>query len=822
MTEVGVKHLEKMKSAVCVLVVVAMTSPSFAEPVKPTGPYSEARIEEAKPALAPAKNVPAKPVTLIDEAKRWARKKVRQARAYWRGNKPAPVVARPANQPGTPVSQSVPRQPTSTSKSTSTPSVAPAVSRPVGQSLSAPVEMSGLKRSSSGVAVFDLESATEIPRLNLEKESSIRSSRYALDERMRKVMEERVIHPFQSPPTLNPTEHKRLTSMTQPKPTEAALVKDVVFAPKGKVSRAELDKIVFKLKPEGPLNLQKFVPLTDDEQRFLSGLLLYQQGDKCASAVGLFHKLSRNPDWQSEADYYLAMCSKRLGLKTDFYERTRRVFASSEEHYSLKLLKEIGSEVPYEFVEGIGDALAKLAGKGKFMDKLSEQEKADFAYLMADYGASTNRYKTALQWAKQIPVTHPKHLKAQFLLALAEYQAGSKAEAFAIQEKLIHDLRTDKTKAEFQAIVALNAARMAFQERDFKKAREKFMSVYKDHPLWLQSLTEMGWVQLMTGDHEGAIGNMYSIQSPFFASVYKPESYVIRSIGYLNLCQYGDAYKMLSILEHEYRPALSKMERYITSAKQKPTYYQTVRNFLSAPKEAKEVDGLPVQVIRDMARHRDFTNLQKALNRQLDERAFYDKLEDDIEKSLKRAQWLVNNSRKRSEELRNKIASIRTKPDLESNRGQWNASLEKELGDLNDYFFQVDLFTEAKATMVDYKRDVIGGADKRLADMRSKMEVILANRLLKMKVDLARYLDNNELLRYEVFAGSGENIRYQVAGGETANRIPASVIPKSKSLQWSFDGEYWQDEIGHYRSSLKNNCPENVNLQHASLEGEAE
>ncbi|MEK7854537.1 MAG: hypothetical protein AAB288_00480, partial [Acidobacteriota bacterium] len=346
-----------------------------------------------------------------------------------------------------------------------------------------------------------------------------------------------------------------------------------------------------------------------------------------------------------------------------------------------------------------------------------------------------------------------------------------------LQEELISDLRTDKEKAEFQALVALNVARMYFQEQKFKPAHEAFLKVYKDHPLWLQSLTEMGWSQLQSGDYEGAIGNMYSIQSPFFQAVYKPESYVIRTIGYLNLCQYGDAYKTLSILEHEYRPVLDKIEKF-TSAK--PAYYQTVRDFMSAPKTATEVAGLPVQVVREMARHRDFTNLQKALNRQIDEKPSYAKLDVEVEKSLKRAQWLVNNSRRRVQDLRANLGKIARKPDLEQNRNQWNSELERELDQLNKHFFEVDLYTEAKAAIPEYRKDVVGGADKRLASMRTQIEAILSNRMLRMKTELARMLEKNELLRYEVISGTGENIRYQVSGGDNGNRVAASIDPKSK------------------------------------------
>ena len=84
-------------------------------------------------------------------------------------------------------------------------------------------------------------------------------------------------------------------------------------------------------------------------------------------------------------------------------------------------------------------------------------------------------------------------------------------------------------------------------------------------------------------------------------------------------------------------------------------------------------------------------------------------------------------------------------------------------------------------------------------------------------MEIAQVLENNEFLRYEVFAGSGENIRFQVTGG-TVNqgRVAASVAPP-KSLKWDFEGEYWEDEIGSYRSTLKNNCPDSRTS--ASLNG---
>ena len=47
-----------------------------------------------------------------------------------------------------------------------------------------------------------------------------------------------------------------------------------------------------------------------------------------------------------------------------------------------------------------------------------------------------------------------------------------------------------------------------------------------------------------------------------------------------------------------------------------------------------------------------------------------------------------------------------------------------------------------------------------------------------------------------------------MAGGEIKERAPANITPTEKdSYSWKHKGEVWEDEIGHYRSALKNVCP---------------
>ncbi len=731
-------------------------------------------------------------------------KVISQVKNFFFGNeKPASIQAKPVavtQPPAAATAQNLKRNPSSDNSSVWTAPSAPLVQ------VQAPMKthdvVKNLASNKAGVETYEI-SSSKIPYLEINKEVKISAQSYALSDSFQKKFSDFAVAPLSTPETLTDKEVQGLTKISAALPnSQFAKMTPAHFTP---ISHAELDKLKWLSGIESPLKLVKYLPLTTEETRLLNGILLFKQGDRCAVAVSLFHPLTKTPFYESEGNYYLSMCSKQLGLMTDFYEKARRVFEAEDLHYSKKLFKELSQDVPPEVIDGLGKALFKLSSNKKAFEDVDPIVKGNVYYILANFGAKTERFKTTLSYAQLVPEKHPKYLEAQFLRALAEYEIGDRSKALQIQEGLIKQLSLEKKNEEFQALVALNLARMQFQEKKFKEARENFLKVSKDHPLWVQSLTEMGWSQLEMSDFSGAIGNMYSVQSPFFNAVYKPESYVIRTIGYLNLCQYGDAYKTLSVLEKMYRPYFDKMVAYQTSGGH--AVYQTVKTYITS-KTSSETDGLPGPIIREMARHKDFLVRQLALNRQAEERDIYARLDKDVETSLARAQATITKSRTRIEVVKKQLIAIgniaaqaELKHDLES-------ELEREFKNLNSQFFQIDLFNDAKKAVSAYRAESVKLAEERIASSKTDLEITLKKRLTNMKEDLIRILDNNELLRYEVYSGSGENIRFQVAGGEKSNRVPASVMPKSKSLQWDFDGEYWEDEIGHYRSSLKNNCPD--------------
>ena len=151
---------------------------------------------------------------------------------------------------------------------------------------------------------------------------------------------------------------------------------------------------------------------------------------------------------------------------------------------------------------------------------------------------------------------------------------------------------------------------------------------------------------------------------------------------------------------------------------------------------------------------------------------------------------------------------LKAKKKIKKNKKIVNSKKKKvQKKNLVFFDFYIDLLRDS------HKRFLMTTADekKELAKKKKRLKVLigseLTQELIEIKKEIAQILENNEFLRFEVFSGSGENLR-SLAGRKpsTIERITSNVKPQSKSLLWAFEGEIWLDEIGHYKSSLKNNC----------------
>lgn len=668
-----------------------------------------------------------------------------------------------------------------------------------------PMEIKKTVKLANGKTKVVLGPMKKIPRLDVGVEPTLSRNDFLLKDYKLPLTDVADVPALPSPATIADSQVKAVTSRMVVAAEPAKDLKNNDFGIDKIITKESIVKALPDIKTLKPVHEKFYKELSQAEQMMLSALILYAKGDRCHVLLGLFDKLSKDEKFTSEANLHLGTCATRMKLHSLAFSRLSTLIRAENRVYGAEAIKLLTQNLQPEYEIQFSKIIRELKDRKLITDDVKDEVN----YLTAKGAFKEGDYQEARTYAESVPETSPRYGNAQFLVGISWYSLKNLTKAIGRLESLRQWLAAKKVNdRNLNSLTAVNLARMRFTQGKFKEALAMYMAIDKDHPVWVQGLVEQGWTQLALDDFSGAIGNMYSLHSPYFKAVYKPESFVVRTIGYLNICQYGDAYRTLSWLENEYRPWSEAITKFVSNKKLASDYYETTRDYLKG-KSDTDVGGLPHQVIREMARQREFLNHQTALNDKADETVRYDEVDKKIVDERVKLKGRIAKATSRFNELKGKIKAGEGNktPVAQMDTFRQQMKLERDL--VLGLRHQVDVLDNSRKSYGELKTQMTARLDKERYNLREKAGRDLVDTLLRLKGEMATVLENNEFLRYEVFAGSGENIRYQVAGGQVAeaNRLPASVKP-TKMMNWSFDGEYWEDEIGSYRSSLKNNCPQ--------------
>lgn len=541
---------------------------------------------------------------------------------------------------------------------------------------------------------------------------------------------------------------------------------------------------------EPAVNSKALDDMKPNDYKLLQALIFLEIQKKYELAMGLFAELMEDPDHRLEALYNYAMTAKGLGLNSEFRHNMIQVAKEAKN----KVWQQKATEALVNNIQIL--ELSDIA----LIDPLVEEYSLDFT-KNDDYQITRAKYysekgqlglmENALLFIEE---TSPRYPEALLLTALFNYRQGKVEEAATQLERLMVSTEKDK-KSQLRSVGALTLGRIRFQTSQYKDAFQAYLKVDKSNPLWLQAMVESAWTQILGEDYEGAAGNMFSLHTDFFKNAFSPESYVVRTVGYLNLCQYGDGAQVLKEMNKKYAPWKKKLEAYSSSTKSSAHYYETVKNWIKNS-DLKEVDGLPRSFIVELARHPSFMNIQKQINNGEDEINRFNRIALTL---IKMERELLSKQNEASKEL----AEAKKK----------NASTDGAEQKISSYRIQLHIAKKARNSIKDLRTKGIARIEKEKEVLRSRASDALQVRFKEMLAGLNKVLDQNEVLQYELYSGAGEHIRYQMAGGEINEKEhPEMKVEEGKRLNWKFKGEIWEDEVGHYRSSLKNVCPQEGNV----------
>ncbi len=451
--------------------------------------------------------------------------------------------------------------------------------------------------------------------------------------------------------------------------------------------------------------------------------------------------------WMGKALYNMKFYSASLS----YFDRIVQK-GPSHAYYNatLKWLASLSRQLPDS--TGILEKIGKY-NRAELDQPALEKVRDELYFLLGKYYYQKGSFKEAVELFGTVPSSSEFYVQAKLFEGathVREYQAKPAVEAFKEVLRASVDNPDPKIRP-FEDLANLSLARTFYSTGQFEQAAKFFDRVSSDSYDWANSLFESSWANFMLKQkgYSKALGNIHTIQAPFFEDTIKPESVAeglsVKATIYFYNCLYDRAQEAIDEFNAIYPQVFVELKKLVAAHTDNGDLYDV------AVKIRKGTSGLPEQVERaargvlgDMSLIKRFQYVEE-LDRELKQ---HDKA-DAAWKSTNIAQTV--------------FADLTLQRSLAVN----------EAGDLA-------------------RRRVI-----RLTDELAQ----LIKRVIKIEY---------EILQGQKGALETEIIQeQQIIQGPNAKRAEEIRVDDEHHM-WPFTGEYWRDELGYYRVRIGNKCQHNA------------
>ncbi|MBV72306.1 MAG: hypothetical protein CMH52_13360 [Myxococcales bacterium] len=495
-----------------------------------------------------------------------------------------------------------------------------------------------------------------------------------------------------------------------------------------------LETVRLEEDPQAKMVMDSAIKAYKGDNFLRASLLLYDLVARHETAVG---------DYEQKAEYTLGKTLYRLELyqaSLNFFDRV--VNAGPDHRYFKATCKWI-----YYLSRKISGDPGLLEKMAKFRPTDCPREfRSELSFLVGQYHYKRGAIKTALKHLKTVKQQSRYFPKAKFLEGISYVRLEQPRPAVAAFKDLMRatvDASKGNTATEdlkyFNQLAILSMARVFYSTGQYANAAKYYDKIGQDSTLWLNALFEASWTNYMWDNHEKALGNLHTLNSPFFSEEYVPEAGILEAVIFYANCNFQQARDAVQSFLVTYEPLRDEIRGYLQDLKEPAELY----NFLGKLQDSGSAISPRVSQILSAA--------------------FGDK-------TLKRINAYIR-------ELDRETRMV------ENSKSTWARSqlAQKIITD-----------TEVIKSLAVHE----GGT--------------LARKRLQRVVDeLTRLISDARKIDFEITSAEKVGLEAELLGAakQKERRRKGSIYATDdEHIYWSYNGEYWRDELGYYLYTIKSEC----------------
>jgi tetratricopeptide (TPR) repeat protein len=493
------------------------------------------------------------------------------------------------------------------------------------------------------------------------------------------------------------------------------------------------------------------------------------EGEKWSDAAKALYRVTTGETGDDEGNKQLAQFNLAKSLyKLRFYQAAYSIFSEiSDKPNHLKYsdtllwLAKLATDLPEtaDIIERVGKYNEDQVAR--FNNKEQQELFWQLNYLLGRYKYRNGDFPDSLRLFEKVDSNSKYYVQAQFFGGISNVQMHQSKPAVQAFQRILGAIEHGDVEVEDEArmrdLAYLSMARTFYSasvkldettnqptvdQTRLSAAVKYWNKVDVASEYWLDALFEESWAYFMAGDYSHALGNIHTIQSPYFPHSYYPEADVLRAVIYFSNCQYDDAFTIVAKFRSQYEPIRDELTKTLARFKKGSNQEEAFYTFLKDVRDDKAaLDAKIAPIVKTSLSDRQLLRSLQYVHLLEEESARFEKSPAAFKEA--KVADIVKDSIHDAREL-----AIRNAGDLA--RGRY----ERNLADLNEQL------RNGQKILIDITAAQRNQLDQAIQGSQTTVEESKAN----------------------------------------------IVKPDDEHVIWPFNGEYWRDELGFYRQTITSKC----------------
>lgn len=359
----------------------------------------------------------------------------------------------------------------------------------------------------------------------------------------------------------------------------------------------------------------------------LANALRLYEDDKYEEAAVAFQRVvdgqtGDQPANVQQAQFFLAKCMYHLG----FYQTALAIFDEIGQlgtghlyfDQTLEWLAQLASQLPEpaNIIERVGRfGVEQLE---RFNTNENRELYSQLLFMMGRYQYAQGEFDAAVQLFQKVSPTSRYYVEARFFEGITHVRRRRARPAIAAFRAIIENIEKGEADIEeedrMRNLAWLSLARVYYTAANRRneageveidgtllgQAVEAWTRVEQGSEYWLDSLFETSWAFFLADEYSRALGNVHTINSPYFPDAYYPEALVLKAVTFFVNCQTDNALATVGIFHDRYDPVRNELERELAKYQDNVQFFEFLKKVREGNAEiSPQIRGIVTTAMSD-------------------------------------------------------------------------------------------------------------------------------------------------------------------------------------------------------------------------------